>query len=70
MWCVAAVPYAFFAQFPDWLPRGYAWATMIVYPAAYGLSGFVVTLVGAALYNLVARWLGGIEYTVRLRAQD
>lgn len=71
MWCVAAVPYAFFAQIPGWLPAAYyPWGSMVVLPVAYGLFGFVATLVGVALYNLVARWLGGIEYTVRMPAQN
>lgn len=32
-----------------------------IMPALYGILGLVVGLVGAALYDLVARWVGGIE---------
>jgi len=34
---------------------------IVVLPIFYGLLGFVCALVGAALYNLVARLAGGIE---------
>jgi len=34
---------------------------IVLLPIVYGLLGFVCALVGAALYNLVARLTGGIE---------
>jgi hypothetical protein len=34
---------------------------IVVLPIVYGLLGFVSALVGAALYNLVARVTGGVE---------
>jgi hypothetical protein len=34
---------------------------IVVLPIVYGLLGFVSALVGAALYNLVAKLTGGIE---------
>jgi hypothetical protein len=30
-------------------------------PIIYGVMGFVFGVLGAALYNLFARWVGGIE---------
>ena len=33
-------------------------------PVIYGLMGFVVGIIGAAIYNLVAGWIGGIEVEV------
>lgn len=33
-------------------------------PIIYGAMGFVFGLIGAALYNLVARWIGGFEVEV------
>ncbi|HMH56380.1 MAG TPA: hypothetical protein VK535_08965 [Gemmatimonadales bacterium] len=30
-------------------------------PVLYGLAGFIFTAIGCALYNLVAKYLGGIE---------
>ena len=34
---------------------------IIALPIFYGILGFVMTLIAAALYNLVARLIGGIE---------
>ncbi len=36
-------------------------AAIVVLPIFYGLLGFVMSLVSAALYNLVASWVGGVE---------
>lgn len=33
---------------------------MLLAPIIYGVMGFVVGAVGALLYNLVAKWVGGI----------
>ncbi len=33
-------------------------------PVIYGVLGFVIGVVGAAIYNLVAGWIGGIEVEV------
>lgn len=34
---------------------------VILFPILYGVVGFVFSLIGAALYNLLAAWVGGIE---------
>jgi Na+-transporting NADH:ubiquinone oxidoreductase subunit NqrD len=36
---------------------------IVVAPFAYFVVGFLVGLIGAALFNLVAGWIGGIEVT-------
>jgi len=33
-------------------------------PVIYGVMGFIFGVIGAAIYNLVARWIGGIEVEV------
>jgi hypothetical protein len=38
---------------------------ILMFPLAYGLMGFVIGVVGAALYNLIAKWIGGIEVELR-----
>jgi hypothetical protein len=69
--CVlAALPYAFFAQIPIWVPREHMHWVLVVIPVLYGLLGFVLTLAGAALYNLFGPRVGGFVYTVRLPAQS
>ncbi|MEO7931696.1 MAG: hypothetical protein ABIT76_00910 [Chthoniobacterales bacterium] len=37
---------------------------MIFMPVFYGLMGFIVGLIGATIYNLFAKWIGGIEVEV------
>jgi hypothetical protein len=36
----------------------------IFMPVFYGVMGFVFGIIMAAVYNLIARWLGGIEVEV------
>jgi hypothetical protein len=36
----------------------------ILMPVIYGVMGFIGGVIGAAVYNLVARWIGGIELEV------
>jgi hypothetical protein len=36
----------------------------IFFPIIYGVMGFILGVVSAALYNLVARWIGGFEVEV------
>ena len=40
-------------------------AAIVVFPLFYGCLGFVATLVGAWLYNVVAGLVGGIEIEVQ-----
>jgi hypothetical protein len=36
----------------------------IAAPVLYGVMGFLIGVIGAAIYNLIAKWLGGIEVEV------
>lgn len=38
---------------------------VVVFPILYGVMGFIVTLVGAWLYNLAAGIVGGVELDVQ-----
>jgi len=38
---------------------------LIGVPIFYGIIGFIGGVIGAAIYNLVARFTGGIEFEVR-----
>ena len=40
-------------------------AAIIVFPILYACIGFVMTLIMAALYNLVAGMVGGVEIDVQ-----
>ena len=36
----------------------------IFMPVFYGVFGFIFGVISAAMYNLIARWIGGIEVEV------
>jgi hypothetical protein len=40
---------------------GFGIGGAVALPFLYAAMGFVTTLIGCALYNLVAGWMGGIE---------
>lgn len=37
------------------------WILVLILPIAYGIMGFVMGAIGAFIYNLVAKMVGGIE---------
>jgi hypothetical protein len=37
----------------------------ILLPVLYAVAGFIGGVIGAALYNLIAKWTGGLEFEVR-----
>jgi hypothetical protein len=41
----------------------------LVLPVFYGVLGFIAGLIGALLYNLFARWVGGFELQLEVRPQ-
>ena len=44
------------------LPAGVGVGFAIFMPFVYGIMGFIGGAIAAALYNLAARWAGGIEF--------
>jgi hypothetical protein len=49
---------------PDAVVAGIMFGMGIFMPVIYGVMGFIFGVIGAAIYNLVARWIGGIEVEV------
>lgn len=43
---------------------GHSALTLIVFPVCYFIAGFIGGLISAAIYNLVAGWIGGVEITL------
>jgi hypothetical protein len=39
--------------------------SIIVLPIVYGIIGFIIGVIAAAIYNLVARWVGGIKIELK-----
>jgi len=37
----------------------------IMVPVLYVVAGFLIGVIAAALYNLIAKWTGGFEFEVR-----
>lgn len=37
---------------------------VVAFPVLYGAMGFVLGVVGAAIYNFISHWVGGIEIEV------
>jgi membrane protease YdiL (CAAX protease family) len=37
----------------------------ILFPAFYAVAGFIGGVIAAAIYNLIAKWTGGLEFEVR-----
>lgn len=49
------------SEAPTGLLLGMGLGFALSMPIIYGVMGFVVGLVGALIYNLIAGWVGGIE---------
>lgn len=41
-----------------------AMGMMFILPFLYAVFGFIFTAIGAWVYNLIAKWVGGIEFTI------
>lgn len=42
-------------------PIQFGWIGIIIFPIFYGVLGFLTGAVGAWVYNLLAKWIGGVE---------
>ena len=67
LWFVISLPFLLFMgvamlSMPDGT-RGAFGGMMIFMPVFYAISGFLFTLIGAWVYNMLAKRIGGIEYT-------
>jgi len=48
---------------------GFGIAIAVLAPVLYGAMGFVMGAIGALLYNLFAKWVGGFELEMEERPQ-
>ena len=42
--------------------QAFAWWMIFIAPIIYGFAGFIGGLVTGGIYNLVAKWIGGLEF--------
>jgi Transmembrane domain of unknown function (DUF3566) len=45
------------------LPALFSGVFIIFLPVIYAVVGFIAGVITALIYNLVAKWTGGVEYT-------
>ena len=57
----AAGAFADAGETPFPFPMIFGAAAIVAFPLLYGCLGFVMALIGAWLYNLLAGWVGGVE---------
>ena len=43
---------------------GMGFGAIILFPIGYGIIGGIFAAIGAAIYNLVAGWVGGLEVDI------
>jgi hypothetical protein len=67
--CISLFSFVGSALAPKEAPAGlgilFGVGAIVALPIFYGVIGFVFSLIGAALYNLVASWVGGVELDVQ-----
>ena len=51
-------------EMPQGFIVGFGFALIFIAPLFYGLMGFITGLIGAFVYNLIAKKIGGIEVEV------
>lgn len=43
---------------------GFGFGSIIIFPILYGIIGGIAGAIGAAIYNLAAGWMGGLEVDI------
>jgi len=72
LYLVLSIPFTLLMIVPALMGQGagVSVAMLILMPVLYTLMGFVFTLVGAWVYNVVAARVGGFEFTTVEVAKD
>ena len=71
LYLVLGIPMMLLTVLPMLMQGGpVSWWLLVLMPIAYCAFGFVFTLLGAWVYNLVAARVGGFEFTTAEIAKD
>jgi hypothetical protein len=71
LYLVISLPLTLFMFLPSlFTHQPVQWGVIWWLPLFYTIFGFVFTFLGAWIYNGVAGWIGGIEFTVSERAAE
>jgi hypothetical protein len=71
LYLVISVPLLLIGLAPSlYLHQPIQWGMLVWMPVPYTVFGFVFTFLGAWVYNGIAGWIGGIEFTVAERPGD
>jgi hypothetical protein len=71
LYLVISLPLMLLAALPMLLThQPVEWSRLWPMPLLYTAFGFIFTFLGAWIYNGVASWIGGIEFTVSNGAAD
>jgi uncharacterized membrane protein (DUF485 family) len=65
LYLVTSLPFLVLMAFSPMFGKGAGLSTglMIAVPIGYALGGFLFTCIAAGIYNLVAKMVGGFEFT-------
>jgi hypothetical protein len=67
LYLAASLPFIMFMAFTPMLGMGslagLSTGSLIAIPVGYALAGFLFTAIAAGIYNLVAKMVGGFEFT-------
>jgi hypothetical protein len=71
LYLVISIPMMLFAIAPSLVThQPIPWGMLWWMPLLYAVFGFVFTFLGAWVYNGVAGWVGGIEFTLAERGEE
>jgi uncharacterized oligopeptide transporter (OPT) family protein len=71
LYLVISIPLMLMAALPMLIThQPIQWSMLWWMPVVYTVFGFIFTFLGAWIYNGIAGWIGGIEFTVAERPGD
>jgi len=60
--CIAIIVVIPMGLFSSVMGQPFVWWMVIVLPIVYGVGGLIGGLIMGGLYNLISKWVGGLEF--------